>query len=134
MGEKSKWKMAPQNIISAVTSKTKDGNLTNSRSNIFTSEPQIRQLSKYYAGLSKVFDMSYLDNRNVVSLCTADFPYLMNPNVFKKDRYIGIVSNMIELPVKGIFSANQVCAAGLFYDDKTRKCIGGGSMATTDGR
>ena len=49
----------------------------------------------------------------------------MNTNVYKKDRYIGIVSNMIELPAKGTFSANQVCTAGLFYDDKTRKLRGG---------
>ena len=75
-----------------------------------------------------------MDNPNVVSLCSAGFSFLVNPNGYKKDRYIGIVSNMIELPVKGIFSFNQVCAAGLFYDDKTRKFIGGGSMATTDGR
>ena len=41
IGEKSKWKMFPQLIISAVTSKTKDVNLTNYGSNIFTSEPHV---------------------------------------------------------------------------------------------
>ena len=33
----------------------------------------------------------------------------------------GIMSNMIELPAKGIFYANQVCAAGQFYEDNPHK-------------
>ena len=37
------------------------------------------------------------------------------------DRYIGIVSNILKFPVKGIFSANQVRAVGHFYDDKPHK-------------
>ena len=37
MWEKYKWEMAPQLIISVVTSKQQDGNLTNSGSNISTS-------------------------------------------------------------------------------------------------
>ena len=69
--------------------------------------------------------MEYLANPNVVSLCSIGFSFLMNPNRYRKDRYIRIVSNMIELLAKGIFSANQVCAAGLFYDNKIHK-IGGG--------
>ena len=34
MGEKSNWKISPQLIISAVTYRTQDGNITDSRSNI----------------------------------------------------------------------------------------------------
>ena len=45
MGEKSKWKMAPELIISVVISNTKDGNLTNSGCNIFTSELHVWQCS-----------------------------------------------------------------------------------------
>ena len=76
--------------------------------------------------------MSDLANPNIVSLCSIDFSFLVNPNRYRKDRYIRIVSNMIELLAKVIFSANQVCASGLFYDDKTRKIGGGKSMVTTD--
>ena len=75
-----------------------------------------------------------MDNPNVVSLFSDDFSFQMNPIGYKKDRYIRIISNMIELTAKGIFSANQVCAAGLFYDDKMRKLTGEKSMVTTDGR
>ena len=78
--------------------------------------------------------MADLANPKVAILCSDNFSFLTNPNGYKKDIYTGIVSNMIEAPIKDTLYANQVCAAGLFYDDKTRKCIGGGSMATTDGR
>ena len=72
--------------------------------------------------------MAYLANPNVDSLCSIGFSFLMNPNRYRKDRYIRIVSNMIELLAKGIFSANQVCVAGLLYDKKTRKIGGGGGV------
>ena len=51
----------------------------------------------------------------------------MKPNGYKKDRYIWIFSNMIDLPAKDTFYANQVYAAGIFYDDKMHK-IGGGKV------
>ena len=63
-------------------------------------------------------------NPIAASLCSADFSFIMNPNGPVEDRYIGIFSNMLEFPVKGIFSANQVRAAGHFYDDKPRKLCG----------
>ena len=78
--------------------------------------------------------MADLANPKVVSLWSGDFSFLTNPNGYKKDRYIIIVSNMIELPAKGTFSANQVCASGLFYDNKTRKIGVEKRMVTTDGR
>ena len=58
----------------------------------------------------------------------------MNPNIDKKYIYIGIVSNMLEFPSKGIFSANQVHVAGHLYDNKPRKLGGKQGLATTDGR
>ena len=39
--------------------------------------------------------MSDLANPNVVSLCSIDFSFLMNPNGYRKDIYIITVSNMI---------------------------------------
>ena len=61
------------------------------------------------------------------------FLFLVNTNGDKKDRYIGIVSNMLEFTAKGIFSENHVHAAGQFYDDKPRKLGGRKSMVPTDG-
>ena len=58
----------------------------------------------------------------------------MNPNWYKKDRYIGIVSKMLEFPAKGIFSSNQFRATGNFYDDNLRKLGGKTRLITTDGR
>ena len=60
--------------------------------------------------------MTDLVHPNNVSLCFAGFVFLFNPNGDKKDKYIGIVSNMLQFPDKGIFSANQVFAAGHFYE------------------
>ena len=56
--------------------------------------------------------MTDLVKPNTVILCSAVFAFLMNPNGYKKDRYIGNVSNMLELPAKGVFSAKQVRVAG----------------------
>ena len=95
MGEISKWKMAPHIIISAVTSKTQDGNLTNSGSNIPTSGPHGRRCSGYYVGLNEILDMTDLVNPNYVSIRYAYFEFMTNPNIDKKYRYIGTVSNMI---------------------------------------
>ena len=63
-------------------------------------------------------------NPNAVSLCSGEFSFLMNPNVPIKDRYIYIISNMINLSAIGIFFANQVHDAGHLYDKKLRK-LGG---------
>ena len=68
--------------------------------------------------------MRGLVNPNSVSLCSAYFSFLINLNGDKKEKSIGIISNMLELPDKRIFSANQVRAVSHFYDDKPRK-IGG---------
>ena len=57
-------------------------------------------------------------NPNTVSLYSTDSEFLLNPNSPVEDIYLGIVSNMLELPVKVILYANQVRAAGIFYDDK----------------
>ena len=73
MGESSKWKMEPQLIISAVTSKTQDGNLTNSGYNIPTSGPHGRRCSNYYEGLHEDLDMMDLVNPNAVILCSVYF-------------------------------------------------------------
>ena len=78
--------------------------------------------------------MADLANPKVAILCSDNFSFLTNPNGYKKDICIGIVSIVTELPAKGIFSANQVCAAGLLYDNKTHKIGGGGIMVTTDFR
>ena len=59
---------------------------------------------------------------------------MMNPNGFKKEIYIGIVSTMIEFTVKVIFSANKVRSVGHFYDDKPRKLGGKQLLVTTDER
>ena len=78
--------------------------------------------------------MTDLVNPNAISLRSAYFKFLMNPNGDKKNRYIGIVSNMIEFTAKGIFSANQVCATSHFYDKNTCKLGGKQRLVTTDGR
>ena len=58
----------------------------------------------------------------------------MNPNGYNEDKCIVIVSNILELPAKVIFSSNQVLAAGRFYDDKQRKLGGKQWLVTTDSR
>ena len=78
--------------------------------------------------------MTYLVHPNAVSLHFAYFSFLMNQNQNEKYRYIVIVSNMIEFPSKGIFSANQVRIAGPFYDQKPRKLGGKQRLVTTEGR
>ena len=113
--------MSPQLIVSEVTFKTQYDNLTDSVSNIFTSGPYGRQFSEYYAGLNYLLDMIDLLNPNAVSLFSSDFTFLMNLNGTKKDRYIRIVSDIIEVPTKGIFFANQFHTAGHFYDDNPFK-------------
>ena len=65
--------------------------------------------------------MTYLVNPNAVSLCSADFSFTINTNVANKYRYIGILSNMLDFPSKGIFYANQVRADAHFHDKKLRK-------------
>ena len=55
----------------------------------------------------------------------------MKPNGMVKDRYIVIVSNMLDFPAKFIFSANQVRSYGHFYDDKPRKIGGKQWLVTT---
>ena len=98
MGETSKWKMAPHIIISAVTSKTQDGNLTNSGANISTSGTNGQQCYEYYMGLHEVLYTTNSVNPNAVSLRYSGFAFMMNPKRDKKDIYIGIVSNMLEFP------------------------------------
>ena len=78
--------------------------------------------------------MSDSVNPNSVSFRSADFAFLINPKGDKKDRYVGIRYNIIELPAKGIFSVNQVRDAGHFYDNKPRKLGGKQLLVTTDGR
>ena len=126
--------MAPQLIIRSVMSKIQGGNLTDYITNISTSGPHGRQCSEYYASLNKVIDMIDSVNSNTVSLQSSDFEFLMNPNGTNKDRYIRIISDMLEFPAKGIFSANQVRAAGHFYDDKPHKLGGKQRLVTTDSR
>ena len=76
--------MSPQLIISAVTSKTQDGNITYSRDNILTSVPHGPLCSDYYVGLNEVLEMTDLVNPNAVSLCSEDFSFMMNSNGDKK--------------------------------------------------
>ena len=134
MEESSNWKMAPQLIISDVTSNTQDRNLTDSVYNISTSGPHGRQCYYYYGVLNEVLDMTDLVNPNYVRLCSADFSFLMNPNEDKKDRYIGIVSNMLYFLAKCIFSANQAHAASHFYNKNPCKLGGKQRLVITDGR
>ena len=84
MEEISKWKMAPQLIISSVTSNKQYGNLTNSGDNILTSIPHVHMYSDYYMGLNEVLDMTDLVNPNSVSLRSENFSFMMNPNGYKK--------------------------------------------------
>ena len=110
--------MAPQLIISSVTSKTQDENLTNSGSNILVSGPLGQRCCDAYVGLNEVLDIMDSVNLNDVSLYSADFEFLINPNRDKKHRFIGIVSNIPDFPAKVIFSTNQICADRQIYDDK----------------
>ena len=134
MVEELNWAVPPWFIIGTVTAKTQDGNRTESVANISTSEPHEHQSSRYYAGINEVVDIKYSVNPNAVSLHSDDFAFTMNPNGPTNDIYIGIVSNMLKLTARGIFSANQVCAVGHFYDDKPRKLGGKQQLVTTDGR
>ena len=124
MVDKSKCKMAPKLIISAVTSNTQDDNITNSGANIFTSGLHGRQSSEYYTVLNEVLNTIYSVNPNAVSIFSADFIFLTNTNGSKKDIYTIIVSNMLDLSAKGIFYSNQVHIVGHFYDDMPQK-LGG---------
>ena len=74
--------------------------------------------------LNEVLDTTDLGNPNSVSLRYADFEFPMNPNGNKRDRYIGIVSTMLDFPAKGILSTNQVHAAGHLYEKNPCK-LGG---------
>ena len=78
--------MAPQLIVSDVTSMTQDGNLTASYSNISNSRPHVRRCSDYYVGLNEVLDMEYSVSTNAVSIFSADFSFMMNTNGDKKER------------------------------------------------
>ena len=60
--------------------------------------------------------------------------FLINPKVDKKDIYIVIVSTMLDLSAKGVFSTHQFCAIGHFYDEKQHKLGGKQQLVTTDGR
>ena len=71
---------------------------------------------------------------NSVSISSADFEFLINPNRDKKVRYTGIVSNMLDIPSQRIFSANQVHAASHFYYYKPRKLGVKKMLVTTDSR
>ena len=57
----------------------------------------------------------------------------MNPNRDNNYIYIGIVSSMLELPAKGIFSVNDFRDFVHFYDNKPRKLGGKQRLVTTDG-
>ena len=59
---------------------------------------------------------------------------MINPNGFNNYIYIGIVSNMLELSAKGIFSINQVRDVGHLYDNKPSKLWVKQWLVTTDGR
>ena len=76
--------MAPQLIISAVTSKTQDGNITNSGNKILTSGPHVRLSSYYYVGLNEVTEMTDFVSPKSVHLCSKAFSFTMNPNRDKK--------------------------------------------------
>ena len=54
-------------------------------------------------------------------LVFADFAFLMNSNISKKDRYIIIFFNMLAFPAKGILSADKVCATIYLYDKNPHK-------------
>ena len=137
MGERSKWKISPQLIISDVTSKTNYGKLTESGSNctnILTSGTHGRRCSDFYMRLDEVLGMMESVIPNNVSLFSDDFLLLTKPNGDKKDRKIGIVANMLDFPEKGIFSSNRFRAASHFYDKSMRKLGGKQRLVTTDGR
>ena len=116
MVEDITWEVAPQLIIGAVTAKTHDRNFTDCGSNISNGGPHGCRCSEYYTGFNEVLDMADLVKPNAVSLRSDNFAFMMNPNGPAKDRYIRIVSNMMELTAKGILSKNQVRTAGHFYD------------------
>ena len=51
-------------------------------------------------GLNEVLDITDSVNPNAVSICSVDFSFMSNPNGDKKEIYIGIVSNILELSEK----------------------------------
>ena len=122
--EEINWSVATQIIISVVTAKTQDGNLTDSAANISTNGPHGLLWSEYYAGINKVLGMTDSVNPNAVSLSPSYFSFLVNSNCLMKDQYIGIFSNMIKFPKEFIFSDNQFYATGPLWDDKLLK-LGG---------
>ena len=71
--------------------------------------------------MNEILDMTDSVNKKSVSLRSAYFAFMMNPNRYKKYRYIGILSNILEFLSKVIFSTNQVHAVGHFYDKKPHK-------------
>ena len=73
-------------------------------------------------------------NPNYISLFSAGFAFLINPNESNNDIYIGILSNILEFPYKGILSAKQVRVSGHFYGNKPRKLGGKQRLVITDGR
>ena len=85
-------------------------------------------------GLNELLDMSDSVNPNSVSFRSAYFAFLINPKGDKKDRYVGIRYNIIELPAKGIFSANQFHADDHFYEYKLCKIGVKQRLVKTDGR
>ena len=90
------WAVALKLIISDVTSKTKDVTLTDSGANILTSDPHRRRCSDYYAGINNVLNIIDSVNPNTVSLHSTDFECLINSYGPVENRYIYIVSNMLE--------------------------------------
>ena len=72
-------------------------------------------------------------NPNSVIIFSTKYAFTMNPNGYKKGRYIIIVSKMRLFPAKGIFYDNQVRDASQFYDNKPRKLVGKKRLVTTDG-
>ena len=134
MRHESKCKTNPQLIISAVTHKTHNGNIPNSRANISTSGPHGCQFTEYFEGLNELLYMTNLVNPNSVSLCSADFSFLIHPIGAKKDRYTRTVSNMHELPVKGNLSDTHFCATGRLYDDKHHIIGEKKRLVTTDSK
>ena len=59
---------------------------------------------------------------------------MINKNRYNKHRCIGIVSNVLELSAKVIFSVNQVCPVCHYYDNKPSKLGVKQWLVTTDGR
>ena len=73
-------------------------------------------------------------NTNASSLRSADLEFMMNPNGLVEDKCIVIFSNMLELPIKGILSTNQVCATGHFCYYKPKQIGRKQILVTVDAR